>query len=107
MAKIQGVIGYGFTQESEIQPGVWANQLTERIFIGDIIRNISKNEKADTLNNDITIDNQISILADPFAIQNFKYIKFVKLWGTSWKVKSVEVQFPRLILTLGGEYNGE
>jgi hypothetical protein len=107
MAKFYGVIGYGFSHEVESQPGVWTNEITERNFVGDLIKFSSKNEKTNSANDNISIHNQVSMIADPYAIQNFKYIKFVRFMGTAWKVTDAEVQYPNLILTLGGEYNGE
>ena len=107
MAKIYGAIGYGVTEESKTQPGVWVNQITERDVAGELIRNSRRLDSSENLNNNITLSNQISIIADPYAIKNFQYIKYIKWMGTAWKVTLVEVQYPRLILTLGGVYNGE
>lgn len=107
MAKIYGAIGYGVTEESKTQPGVWVNQITERDVAGELIRNSRRLDSSENLNSNITLSNQISIIADPYAIKNFQYIKYIKWMGTAWKVTLVEVQYPRLILTLGGVYNGE
>ena len=107
MAKIYGAIGYGVTEESKTQPGVWVNQITERGVAGELIRNSRRLDSSENLNNNITLSNQISIIADPYAIKNFQNIKYIKWIGTAWKVTLVEVQYPRLILTLGGVYNGE
>lgn len=107
MAKIYGAIGYGVTEESKTQPGVWVNQITERSVAGELIRNSRRLDSSENLNSNITLSNQISIIADPYAIKNFQNIKYIKWMGTAWKVTLVEVQYPRLILTLGGVYNGE
>lgn len=105
MSKFCGVIGYAIT--GEIKPGVYADStIVEKDIVGDIIKNSSKTENNNKVNQDITIDNRISILAHPEVTQNFTSIKYVKFWGIAWTVKAVEVQYPRLILTLGGEYNG-
>ncbi len=105
MARYNGMVGYA--QEVEIRPGVWKNIITERPYFGDVNRNISRSQNSDKLNEDITIANEISIVADPFAYDNFYAIKYAVLMGTRWDVTSVEVQRPRLILQLGGKYNGE
>lgn len=107
MAKLYGKIGYAPTEESETQPGVWSTQPVERNVVGELIRNSRRLESSDKLNNDIVLTNQVRILADPYAIENFKNIKYIKFMGTAWKVTNVEVQYPGLILTLGGVYNGE
>lgn len=105
MAKFCGYIGFAVTEETV--PGVWTDQLTERKYYGDILRNSRRWEKADSLNDNLNINNQISILADPYARENFHLMKYVKFMGSPWKVTNVEVEYPRLILTLGGLYNGE
>ncbi len=104
MAKFYGVIGYAVTEETA--PGVWEEQITERMYYGELIRNTRKLQSADQLNDNINVANEISILADPFAYENFHLMKYVEFSGAKWKVTSVEVQYPRLILTVGGVYNG-
>lgn len=103
MAKWCGVIGYAET--IEIEPGVWSEEFTERKYYGDLLRNSRRLQGSQQVNDDITISNQISILADPYAFQHFHAIRYAELFGTKWKVSSVEVQYPRLILELGGVYN--
>ena len=72
---------------------------------GDILQNHMRPQSDNKVNDNITISNQISIVADPFAISNFHNIKYVEYMGTNWKVTSVDVQYPRLLLTLGSVYN--
>ena len=104
MAKFYGKIGYAETLETS--PGVWQEQITERDYFGDLNRNTRTAQSSNQLNDNINISNEISILADPFANQNFHLMRYVEYMGTKWKVTSVEVQYPRLILTVGGVYNG-
>lgn len=104
MAKWYGVIGYSDTVEAE--PGIWEEQVTERSYYGELIRNTRRLQTTDKVNDDLTISNQISIVSDPYAINNFHAMKYAVLWGTKWKITSVEVQYPRLILEVGGVYNG-
>lgn len=103
MAKFYGLIGYAVT--SETAPGVWTPGITERNYTGDIIRMSRRWNTGDTLNDNLTINNQISIVADPFAFQNFHNIVYIKWMGAAWKITNIEVQRPRLILTIGGAYN--
>lgn len=107
MAKWVGKVGYADTIESPVNSGIWIETVTEREYYGDFIRNIRKLQSTDSLNDNINISNQISILSDPFAMQNFHTIRYATYMGTKWKVTSVDVQYPRLILELGGVYNGE
>ena len=104
MAKFFGAIG--FTHAKEISPGVW-NDTTERKYFGDILRNTRRLQSSDKVNDDISVSNKLSVVADPYAVENFHSIIYVKWMGARWKVTSVEVQYPRLILELGGVYNGK
>lgn len=106
MAKFCGEIGYGETVESPPESGVWKDIITERKSFGDIIRNTRQLREGEHLNNDLTVSNSISIVADAYAAQHFFAIRYVKWAGALWTVTNVEVQRPRLILTLGGVYNG-
>lgn len=105
MAKFFGVIGYSVTNETS--PGVWEEDIIERDYYGDLVRNVRKTQSSDGLNDDINVANEISIVADPFANENFHSMRYVHFMGAKWKIMSVEVQYPRLILTIGGVYNGE
>lgn len=105
MAKFYGKIGYGITEE--VKPGVWVDNIIEKNVVGDLTKNNRLLEKSDGVNDNINISNIISIVADPYITENFHLIKYVKFLGVAWKVKIAEVQYPRIILTLGGEYNGE
>lgn len=104
MAKFFGVIGYAETVE--VKPGVWKEQITKRKYYGDLIRNTRSLQSADQLNDNINVANEISIVADPFANQNFHAMRYVEFMGAKWKITKVDVQRPRLILTIGGLYNG-
>lgn len=105
MAKFYGTIGYAVTVETK--PGVWTEKITERMYYGDMTRNTRKLQSTDQLNDNINVANEISIVADPFANENFHSMKYVEFMSAKWKITSVEVQYPRLILTVGGVYNGE
>ena len=104
MAKFYGTIGYAVTEE--IRPGVWEPNVTERNYYGELIRNFRKLESSGNLNDNINVANEISIVADPFAYENFHSMLYVTYMGVKWKVTSVEVQRPRLILSMGGLWNG-
>ena len=105
MSKYFGKIGYGVTEET--RPGVSLPTIAERDYYGDIVRNTRRLENGGKVVDDLNINMTLSIVADPFAYQNFHQIKYAEYMGSKWKASSVEVQYPRLILTLGGVYNGE
>lgn len=104
MAKWYGNIGYATTIETE--PGLWEEGITERPYYGDLIRNTRRLQNSGGINDDINLSNEISIVADPYANQNFYAMRYVDFDGAKWKITSVEVQYPRLILSIGGLYNG-
>lgn len=102
MAKFYGAIGYAETTETA--PGVWTSGVTERNYYGDVIKNTRRWQQGENLNDDLVVNNIISIVADPFANENIHTMKFVRWMGVAWKITNVEIQRPRLILTLGGVY---
>lgn len=105
MAKWHGIIGYAKTEETA--PGVWTERITERKHFGDAIRVSSRWQSNDSITDDLTLNNQISIIADPFARKNFGAMRYVEFMGIRFEISSVAVQYPRLILTTGGVYNGK
>lgn len=103
MAKWFGKIG--FAESTETKPGVWKDGITEREYFGDLIRNTRRLQTTDQLNDDIDISNEISIVSDPYANENFHSMRYTEFMGAKWKITSVEVQYPRLVLSLGGVWN--
>lgn len=104
MPKFFGKIG--FADQVETRPGVWTPKIVEHEYFGDLIRNTRRLQGTDQVNDEINVSNEISIVADPYANQNFHLMKYVEFMGVKWKVTTVDVQYPRLVLTLGGLFNG-
>ena len=105
MAKWYGKVGYILTEETS--PGVWTDKYIEREYFGDLTRNHKRFENSQTLNDNITLQNEISIVCDPYALQNFQYIRYVEIMGAFWRVTAVDVQYPRLVLSVGDVYSGQ
>jgi hypothetical protein len=105
MAKWFGVVGYAKSYED--RPGVWKDEIVEREYFGDILQNYRSLNSNDRVVDDFNINNKVSIISDPYAMDNFHDINYASFMGAKWKVTNVEVLYPRLILTLGGVYNGE
>lgn len=105
MAKFSGLIGFA-VEDEESAPGVIKDSIVERRYFGDVIKTTSKMQNGENLNDNLTIDNKLSIVADPFANEHFYSMRYVLWMGAPWKITSVDVQRPRLILTVGGVYNG-
>ena len=103
MAKWHGKIG--FAEQIEYEPGKWDVQIVERPYFGDLIRNTRLLQNSSNAIDNINVGNQISIIADPYANQNLRSITYIEFMGNNWKISNVEVQYPRLILTIGGLHN--
>ena len=104
MTKFMGVIGY--VKLVQTKPGVWVEQPFERRYFGDVLRTARRLEPSQQVNDNVTISNQLSILADGYAYEHILDMRYVVLWKQKWKITNVDVQRPRLLLTLGGKYNG-
>lgn len=103
MAKWYGEIG--FAESKQTSPGVWENVITKRNYYGDVGRNTRRLQSTDQVNDNIDVSNEISIVADPYANENFLAMRYITFMGVKWKISNVEVTFPRLRLTIGGLYN--
>lgn len=106
MAKFYGKVGYGNTVEKPTKSGIWVDEITERNYRGDVVRNTRYLREGEYLNNDIFVSNSISIVADAYAYEHFFAIRYVSWAGTLWTVSNVTVERPRLLLRLGEVYNG-
>ena len=106
MGKWYGVVGYA--KPVEVKPGIWKDEITERKYYGDVTQHTSRwSASPDSTNDDLNINTQISIVADPFAYDNFQRMKYVEFMDAKWKISSIVPQRPRIILTVGGLYNGK
>ena len=96
----------GFDDSVETSPGIWSG-VVEHSYYGDVTSYNRNRQTTDTVNGKITVSAEISIVADAYARNHFHLMKYIEFMGANWEIVRVEVQHPRLILTLGGEYNGE
>lgn len=102
--KFYGEIGYGVAVEKA--PGVWEDEIISKQYYGDVIKTLRRLEPGESVNDNLVLSNSISVVADAFLSEHFHAIRYVKWAGACWIVTTVEVQPPRLILRLGGVYNG-
>lgn len=105
MAKFSGNIGFAFTKET--RPGIWEPTIEERHYLGDVTKDYRRITVGDSINGEFQTANQISIIADTFANENFNCIRYVTWKKINWTVRDVESRDRRMILTLGGEYKDE
>lgn len=104
MPKYYGEIGF-LQAQVETAPGIYENQVVTKNYYGDLVRNIKRSENQGQMNDDVKINNSISIVADRFLNYNFHSILYVYFMGNKWKVGSVDASNPpRLILELGDLY---
>lgn len=103
--KYYGKICFSRTVENAEHPGLFEEEVTERNYFGDVIKLSRRWNDGNKINADLDISHQISIVSDPFAQENFVNIRYVEWLGKKWKISNVEIQYPRLILTIGGLYN--
>lgn len=108
MAKFFGKIGFVDVKEDPDNPGVWSEETVEREYRGELY-NVRKKlqSSSNSVNDNVIISNEISIVADPYANDNMYAMRYVIFRGTKWKIESVNVEYPRLRLSVGGVYNGK
>lgn len=104
MARFYGKVGYG--QDVDKGHGVHETQITTRYYSGDVVRDYRRSQQGEKVNNDLTTSTSISIVSDTYANEHFFAIRYVEWAGTLWEVTGVDQESPRLILQLGGKYNG-
>ncbi len=107
MARFAGQVGYG--ESTEVRPGVFEDVITERSYFGDVNRNaraLGESDATTGVNRDLILQNEISLLADPYAYEHYHAMRYIRWAGAYWTVQSVEERRPRLILRLGPKYNG-
>lgn len=103
MARYYGNVGYVITEENEV--GDWVERVILKPYYGDILRNSRRIITSSRINGDFKVTKQISIVADKFAMDNYSYVRFVEDMGNRWAVESVDIDYPRLILTIGDIYH--
>lgn len=104
MAKFHGKVG--FVTQNEVKPGIFREVPVEKVYYGDVLRNSKNFQSSEYLNDNVSLSNQISIIANGFAVENLSGIRYVEYMGVKWRVTTVDATtYPRMILTLGGVYN--
>lgn len=103
MARYAGRIG--FATMCEQSRGKLVETIVERPYRGDVLRHVRQNEGGETLNDNVDVSNEISIVADPYVYSNLGRMRYVTWMGTKWKVTSVTVDRPRVSISIGGVYN--
>lgn len=104
MAKYHGMIGFAI--QNEVSPGVFVDNVVEREYFGDVINaSFANQQSSNGINDDLRLNNRISIVSNTFAIENLAFMRYVTYMGVKWEISNIEPQYPRLILSIGGVYN--
>lgn len=107
MTRFSGKIGYGETAEDPPGSGVWIDRIVEKPYYGNVEWSNRRFVNEGQVNDNVAVNNYISVVADSYANQNFMHIRYVLWRGTKWNVTNVEVKHPRLMLYMGEVYNGD
>ncbi len=109
--RFSGAVGYATTEETSSGSGVFVESMTERTYFGDVTRNARRLEAPSqvppVVNPHLVLENSFSILADAEAYANFKSFRYIRWENNVWTITNVEVRRPRLILTVGGQWDGD
>lgn len=105
MAKFSGKIG--FVIDEEVSPGVFMPKTYEKNYYGDIVRHGRRWDTPNEVSDNLTLSDEISIVADSYLRENLGAIRYVVRFGVKWSVNYIEPNYPRIRLTLGGTYNGD
>ena len=103
MAKFYGEIGFAISKETA--PGVYTDTIERRVYYGEVNSRRIRTTNGTSINDNVNVSDEISIVSDPFANEHYFAMKYVTYMGVKWKVENISVQFPRLVLSLGGMYN--
>jgi hypothetical protein len=104
MPKCSGVIGYALAEET--QPGVWTESITEKKYLGDIVKDNRKMVNQQEINSSVNVSNNISVVSNKFMLDNMAFMKYITFMGSKWNINLVDIKPPRLIISMGGLYNG-
>lgn len=105
MARFFGAVGFA-ENNVETSPGIFEDIIVEYNYKGDVIRNSRRFQDGPTIVDGVSLDNSILILANVYANEHIDAMRYVVWKGKRWEISSVEVQRPRLLLKIGGIYNG-
>lgn len=109
MAKCYVEIGFIKTEEKldgTAHTGIWEENIVPKMYYAEIYKNYRNTTSDNKVNSDVLLNNTFSILADPYANDNYFAMRYIKFNNVKWEITNVEVEYPRLIINVGGIYNG-
>jgi hypothetical protein len=103
--KYSGKIGF-WIENVEVKPGVYKSKIVEKNYTGTLSWDNRHWQSTEYQNEDLRLNNSVSILSDMYMKENLASIRYITWKGSKWKVTNVEIGYPRITLTIGGIYNG-
>ena len=104
--KFSGIVGYAV--QVETAPDIWREVIVERKYHGDVVQTAWHSQAAaQTLNDNPSLNCQIEVVADAFAWANYGNIRYVIYENSKWKVSSIQIRRPRLIINFSSVYNNQ
>lgn len=105
MARFFGKVGFAIIEET--RPSIYEEVYHERSYKGDLVRKSRQWTPTENLNDDIQIYNDVSIIADSFAIMNLGFMRYVHWLDQDFEISSASVDNDRhrITLSLGGVFN--
>ena len=88
----------------ETAEGVWLEEFVEIPTKGTIRNLYVRNDNGSSVNTNLRLTNEISILMDSKIQTYIQTLKYVVWKGSKWEVQSIGVNYPRLTINLGGLY---
>lgn len=95
----------GFADHIETEPSIFEETYIERAYRGDVFKRVVKTHSNDTINNNVSLNVRISIVADHYALTHSGSVVYAEYMGQKWTVEDIDVQPPRLIFNLGSLYH--
>lgn len=94
----------GIAKVHETRPGIFREEIVSRGCRGDLIR-LTRRMNETHAAPGLTFGNTFSFIADLFTNENLMNIRYIEWRGVKWSAVNVEVQPPRLLITVGGPYH--
>lgn len=96
----------GFSEKNkEVRPGVWKMQPEEVTHRAKLLTYNKDYDSGEEVNDDLKLRNRYEIVMKDKKL-DYQDMRYVIVKGTKWKVSALEFLEVRIIITLGGVYNG-
>lgn len=102
MAKYHGKLGFVLTEQTS--PGTWTPRTEIREVTGDVLQRTVRENDSQSINPNVTFDQQISIVYDSFMTQHMFVLEWIEWFGKRWKISKIDIRPPRMNITIGSEW---